>query len=312
MIKKEFYFDSNENQSKIHGVRYMPDNGQVKCVVQIIHGMAEYIERYEEFATFLVDRGCVVTGLDHLGHGKSLGKDGIYGYFCEQDPVTVLVQDTHRLKKITQQLYPTVPYIILGHSMGSFVLTNYITEYGNGIDGAIIMGTGMQPKILLTLGKVLAQVLKVLKGSKHVSVFLDKVAFGSFNNKIMNPRTEKDWLSNDEKVVDSYIADPLCGFVFTVNGFLTLFNLMDGARKKKKLKKIPGTLSVLLISGGEDPVGDYGKGVQKMCGALKSAGVKNLEIVLYEGKRHELLNELGRKYVMEDIFHWIQGYIQQI
>ena len=122
----------------------MPEGREPLCVVQIIHGMAEYVERYEEFARFLTDQGCVVTGNDHLGHGKSVGEEKCYGYFCEQDPATVLVRDVHRLKKITQKEYPSLPYVIIGHSMGSFILRNYLTMYGSGITGAVIMGTGYQ------------------------------------------------------------------------------------------------------------------------------------------------------------------------
>ena len=126
MKNEEFYFDSRDNISKIHAVRWTPESGNVVAIVQIVHGMAEYVERYEEFAQFLTERNIVVTGEDHLGHGKSVPEGGIQGYFCEQDPATVVVRDVHRLKKMTQELYPGVPYFILGHSMGSFILRNYM------------------------------------------------------------------------------------------------------------------------------------------------------------------------------------------
>ena len=149
MVKKEeFTFDSRDGKSKIHAVRWVPEQ-RVVCIVQIIHGMAEYIERYEELAQYLGEKGILVTGDDHLGHGKSVAKDGTYGYFCEQDPATVVVRDVHRLKKMTQEEYPGIPYIILGHSMGSFILRNYLFRYGTGIQGAIVCGTGSQPKALV-------------------------------------------------------------------------------------------------------------------------------------------------------------------
>lgn len=237
MQREEFYFDSRDGLNKIHAVRYTPDEGQVKCVLQIVHGMAEYIERYEEFARFLTDRGFAVTGDDHLGHGQSVPAGSRYGYFCEQDPATVVVRDVHRLKKMTQDMYPGVPYVILGHSMGSFILRNYLCRYGSGISGAIIMGTGMQPKALVAAGKILAGVQKLFFGSEHVSHFIDKCAFGAYNKKIKNPRTDKDWLSRNEENVDRYIADPLCGFTFTVNGFATSFELISRIQKKKILRK---------------------------------------------------------------------------
>lgn len=149
MIKEEFYFDSRDGENRIHAVRYTPDDGNVRGIVQIVHGMAEYVERYENLAEFLTKRGILVTGEDHLGHGKSVSEGGSFGYFCEQDPATVVVRDVHRLKKITEEQYPQVPYIILGHSMGSFIARNYLCRYGSGIDGAVIVGTGMQSSGLI-------------------------------------------------------------------------------------------------------------------------------------------------------------------
>ena len=156
MVKKEeFTFDSRDGNTKLHAVRWTP-SGKVICILQIVHGMAEYVERYEGLAKYLGEKGILVTGDDHLGHGKSVGEDGTYGYFCEQDPATVVVRDVHRLKKLTQEEYPGVPYVILGHSMGSFILRNYLFRYGSGIQGAIICGTGSQPPLLVKVSKALA------------------------------------------------------------------------------------------------------------------------------------------------------------
>lgn len=306
MRKEEFYYDSRSGADKIHAVRYLPDDETVKGVVQIVHGMAEYVERYEEFAEYMTARGFVVVGNDHLGHGKSVAEDGTYGYFCEQDPATVVVRDVHRLKKKTQQLYPGVPYLLLGHSMGSFIVRNYICRYGTGIDGAIIMGTGMQPAAIIKVSKMLAAVQKIFKGPKHISEFIHKCAFGSYNDKIENCRTSADWLTKDEGIVDKYVADPLCGFTFTVNGFATLFELIDRLYDKKNLEKIPKDLPLFMVSGDMDPVGDYGAGVKKAYQSLKDVGLKDVEIRLYENDRHELLNETDRKLVMEDIASWIE------
>lgn len=307
MIKKEFYFDSRDGKSKIHAVRWMPDaQDSVACVVQVVHGMAEYAERYEEFARFMTDRGIVVTGEDHLGHGGSAGEKGQYGYFCEQDPATVLVRDVHRLKKMTQELYPDVPYVILGHSMGSFITRNYMCRYGTGIAAAVVMGTGMQPMAVLKLSKALAQVQKIFCGSHHVSKLIDKLAFGSYNKRVGNVRTPFDWLSRDAERVDRYIADPMCGFVFTVNGFGTLFELIARLYRRENLKQIPGNLPVYMVSGTGDPVGSYGKGVRKAYDTLKEAGLENIELKLYEGGRHELINETNRAEVMQDIYGWLK------
>lgn len=308
MKKEEFYFDSRDNRSKIHAVRYTPENAEPVCVVQIVHGMAEYIERYEEFARFLTERGCVVTGNDHLGHGKSVGEDKLYGYFCEQDPATVLVRDVHRLKKMTQKEYPALPYVIVGHSMGSFILRNYLTMYGSGITGAVIMGTGYQSRTLMAAAKFMVGLQKLVLGSKHVSKFSDKVSFGSYNKRIANPKTPFDWLCKDEESVQRYMEDPLCGNIFTLNGFRTLTELISRAHDPKRLQKIPAKLPLLVISGDADPLGGYGKGIPKVCEGLRRAGVEDVEMRLCETGRHELLNEPERGQVMETIYDWVQRH----
>ena len=271
--------------------------------------MAEYAERYEEFAAFLVERGFGVTGDDHLGHGKSVGDKGKQGYFCEQDPATVLVRDEHRLKKMTEEAFPHVPYVIMGHSMGSFITRNYICRYGSGIAAAIIMGTGMQPKAVLGMAKILVRLQKLFCGSKHVSRLIDKMAFGGYNKEIPNPRTAFDWLSRDEERVDRYLADPDCGFPFTVNGFGALFTLVSRLYSPENLKAIPKKLPVLMISGDADPVGDYGKGVRKAYDSLKTAGLEDISLKLYQGGRHELLNESNRTQVMEDVYAWVESRV---
>lgn len=309
MKKEEFYFDSRDGQSKIHAVRYTPEQKEVIGVVQIIHGMAEYVERYEELAEFLTDKGFVVTGDDHLGHGKSVPQGGSFGYFCEQDPATVVVRDVHRLKKMTQSLYPGVPYIILGHSMGSFILRNYLCRYGTGISGAVIVGTGMQSPAVIKLSKAVTALQKRFCGSKHVGKFIDKAAFGSYNKRFEPVRTPADWLSRNEANVDRYVADPLCGFVFTVNGFETLFELISRIQKRENLEKVPKTLPVFMVAGGDDPVGEFGEGVKRAFASLTDVGLTNIQMKLYEKDRHELLNEVDRDVVMQDIYDWIKGTI---
>lgn len=309
MKKEEFYFDSRDNDTKLHAVRWMPDSENVAGIVQIVHGMAEYVERYEELAAYLTDRNFVVTGEDHLGHGKSVPEGGQQGYFCEQDPATVVVRDVHRLKKMTQELYPGVPYFILGHSMGSFITRNYICRYGTGIDGALILGTGMQSAGLLLASKTVAAIEGAFRGQRHVSRMMDKAAFGAYNRRIAEKRTDYDWLSRDEERVDAYIADPDCGFVFTVNGFKTLFELISRAKKPENLRKIPAELPIFMASGAEDPVGNYGKGVEKAYRSLQGVGVRDLTLKLYPEDRHELMNEPDREQVMADIAEWLTKHL---
>lgn len=310
MVKEEFYFDSRDGESRLHAVRYRPDDeSQIRCILQVVHGMAEYVERYEEFARFLTEKGFLVTGDDHLGHGKSVGEKGKYGYFCERDPATVLVRDVHRLKKLTEERYPDVPYIIMGHSMGSFITRNYLCRYGSGISAAIIMGTGMQPRSTLKMAKAAAKVQKLFCGSRRTSRLIDRLAFGSYGKKISDPRTPWDWLSRDGERVDSYIADPMCGFTFTVNGFEALFELVSRLHDSQNLAAIPKMLPVFMVSGDADPVGDYGNGVRRAYESLVAAGLVNIKLKMYKGGRHELLNETNRDEVMKDILDWAQSTV---
>lgn len=311
MVKKEeFTFDSRDGQSKIHAVCWIPE-GKVICILQIVHGMAEYIERYEEMAQYFAGKGILVTGNDHLGHGKSVTEKGTYGYFCDQDPATVVVRDVHRLKKMTQEDYPGVPYVILGHSMGSFILRNYLFRYGTGIQGAIICGTGSQPAALVKFSKAFAVLQGLILGQKHVARLIDKLAFGNYNQRITDPKTAFDWLCRDERVVDAYIKDSLCGFTFTVNGFRTLFTLLDRLNKEENLRHMPKELPVFFIAGDKDPVGNYGEGVKKAYESFVKIGMERLTLKLYPEDRHELLNELDKYQVFENLYPWIVDRVKE-
>lgn len=305
MIKKEdFYFDSRDGEHKIHAIRWIPEERPV-CIVQIVHGMAEYIDRYDEFARYLADKGIMVVGDDHLGHGKSVRPGEKYGYFCKADASTVLVRDEHRLKKITQKQYAGVPYIILGHSMGSFIARNYLFRYGTGIDGALIVGTGMQSKPILLCARILAGIDGALFGADHISKFVDKAAFGVYNKKIDSPKTPFDWLSRNEDNVRRYIDDPMCGFIFTANGFQTLFRLIRNLHDVEKLKKMPRSLPVFFLAGADDPVGDYGRSVERVYKSFQELGMENVQMKLYPKDRHEILNEVDREDIYGDIYRWI-------
>ena len=305
MIKKEdFYFDSRDGEHKIHAIRWIPEERPV-CIVQIVHGMAEYIDRYDEFARYLAGKGIMVVGDDHLGHGKSVRPGEKYGYFCKADASTVLVRDEHRLKKITQKQYAGVPYIVLGHSMGSFIARNYLFRYGTGIDGALIVGTGMQSKPVLLCARILAGIDGALFGADHISRLVDKAAFGVYNKRIDSPKTPFDWLSRNEDNVRRYIDDPMCGFIFTANGFQTLFRLIRNLHDVEKLKKMPRSLPVFFLAGADDPVGDYGRSVERVYKSFKELGMENVQMKLYPKDRHEILNEVDREDIYGDIYRWI-------
>lgn len=307
MKKENIYFESRDGVSKLHAIVWSDETKKPIGILQIIHGMAEYIDRYDDFARFMVKKGFVVVGDDHLGHGDSVGENGTYGYFCKKDPATVLVRDEHRLKKLMEAKYPGVPYYILGHSMGSFIARNYLNRYGSGIQGMIVMGTGNQSKALLSASKVLVGLTGFFCGEKHVAKFINKLAFGTYNRAIEDAKTNVDWLTKDETIVDKYIADERCGFTFTVNGFRGLFELIYRLQKPKNLTSIPKDIPIFFVSGEEDPVGDYGEGVIGAKNDLVRAGLENVSMKLYPGDRHEILNETDKDIVYQDIYEWLES-----
>lgn len=311
MIKREeFTFDSRDHLSKIYAFRWIPETDKPVCIVQIVHGMAEYIERYDEFARFLASHGMIVIGEDHLGHGRTADVNKMpHGYFCKNDPATVVVRDVHRLKKLTQEKYPGIPIIIIGHSMGSFILRNYLMRYGKGIDGAVIMGTGNQPNSMLRSGKLLCSFLTLFQGGKHKSLLLNGIAFGPYEAGIKDKRTPFDWVCTDTAVIDSYIEDPKCGFTFTLNGFRTLFELISRINKNADLEKIPKKLPILIVSGKEDPVGNYGKDPSDLYDHYLNLDLTKVQLKLYPEVRHELLNEPIKEQVYKDLLNWIKAVI---
>lgn len=309
MRKEEFYYDSYGNTNKIHAIKWVPE-GTPLCIVQIVHGMAEHVGRYDEFATFLTDRNIMVVGADHLGHGLSMGENPP-GYFCEQQPDRVLVEDVRNLKNIIRKEYIDIPYIMFGHSMGSFITRNFIHTYSSEIDGVILSGTGMLPKALLTVMKALVNVLILAKGSRYKSAFADKIAFGGYRDRIDNPQTDYDWLSTDREKVKEYLQDSLCGFTFTLNGFKGLAGLLSGLYDREKIATIEKNFPMYFIYGDQDPVGDYGKSAYKSCCVYTDAGMNRVTCKVYPGKRHELLHEDIREKVMEEIYAWIYKEIMR-
>ena len=307
MRRTDFEFDSRDGRTKLKAHIWEPDEGvAVTGILQIVHGMAEHSLRYEDFAEFLCKNGYVVAAEDHLGHGESI-KDRTPGYFCKNNPASVVVKDVHRLKKIVEEKYPKLPYYILGHSMGSFILRNYLFTYGKGIDGAIIMGTGMQPKLMVLGLCALANIGCIFGKADKPSILIEKVGFSSYNNRIDKPLTQYDWLSTNRSNIDKYMADPLSGFVFPCNGFKTLGGLLLRLYKKSNVEKMPVSLRVLITSGEEDPVGDYGQGPTKVYKQFVAEGMQKVSLKLYPGDRHEILNETDKETVYNDILTWLSG-----
>ncbi len=305
-MRDEFYFPSKDGNTEIHTIEWKPE-GEVKAVLQVCHGMVEYIRRYDEFAGFLSANGYYVVGNDHLGHGKSVQSRSEYGFFNEKYGNACVVGDMHTLRQRTMKKYPDVPYFMLGHSMGSSLLRQYIQMYGNGLSGVILMGVvADHRKAALVFGKRLCRLLAAFRGWHYRSRMVDGLAIGSYNKKFKHARTRADWITTDQEHLDSYISDPMCSFMFTVNAYYSMFTGMLHMQKKEGVYMIPKNLPILFTSGTEDPVGNFGKGVRKIYEKYKAAGIQDVTLRLYPGDRHEILNETDRQQVYEDILEWLE------
>lgn len=306
MTKHEFAYPSTDGRTKIHGIEWIPDS-EVKAVLQICHGMVEYIDRYHEFATYLADRGIYVVGHDHLGHGQSVCSAGEYGYFPQPDGNKLVIGDIHKLRDITKEKYPSVPYFMLGHSMGSFLLRQYLTMYSKGLAGAVIMGTGHQPLMILKAGQLVCKITAIFKGWKYRSEFVNNLSFGSFNKKFEPAETPKDWVTSYKPIRDVYVKDPLTSFTFTIGGYYQMFEGMKVLDTKGSVDKIRKDIPVFFVAGEDDPVGDFGKGVKRIYEKYKMAGINDVSIKLYKDDRHEILNETDREQVYEDLYCWFES-----
>lgn len=300
-------FLSSDQQTTSHFICWKPKQKAIGTI-QIIHGMAEYIERYHDFALFLNNVGFIVVGHDHLGHGASVSEiEPKHGYFGKDDPVTFILEDIDQIKEWIETSYPDLPHFMLGHSMGSFALRNYLQLYKAAIHGAIFMGTG-QKASMLPLALSLTKGLNKTAPEKQ-NKWLDRMAFGNFSKQFPEA-SSFNWLSKNQENVKRYEEDPLTGFTFTNNGFYTLFRLVDGANRSGWANNIEQDLPILVISGEQDPVGDFGKGPRRIAKELNEAGIKDVSLALFTDLRHEILLEEEKLEVYKAITNWLQKRLQ--
>lgn len=302
----DFYFES-AGDGRIHAYCWKPE-GAPKAVVQIIHGIAEHVARYEDFARYLNAQGYLVVAEDHMGHGKSISEEVPRGYFA--GGWDAAVEDCCRLMEKTMAEYPNVPYVLFGHSMGSFLARSVlIKKPDSGVAAAVICGSAWMPELVIQGGKMISGLLMKGESAKQPSQLLQKIMFSGYDKRIENVRTPCDWLSRDAAVVDAYIADPLCGFAPTpalANAMMTGLLYIQNA---SNLKHMNQDLPVHFIAGGEDPVGAYGDGVRKAAQMFIRSGMKHVSVKLYPGCRHEIHNELNKAEVYADVARWISGKI---
>lgn len=298
-------YPSHDNASTIRALVWEPDDAarpdfSPRAVVQIVHGMSEHVERYAPFAEFLVGRGFVVCANDHVGHGKTAGERDL-GHMPLANGADVLVEDVHALREKVCERYPHARHVMFGHSMGGFVTRVYLTRHADGLSAAILCGTGQQPRIQTVAGRVITRLIAQIRGERHVSRFVDSLGAGAYGRAIKDARTDVDWISSDPDVVDEYIADPLCGQPFTVGAYATLASLVADATDARLARRVPKDLPLLFVAGAEDPVGDCGRGVARAVDEYRNAGVRLVEMGIYPGARHEILNEPCHEAVWHDV-----------
>lgn len=304
MHTENFTFKSATGVCEIHGCEFIPET-PAKAVVAIHHGMAEHIERYADFVSYLNSKGVAVFMHDMANHGKSNQNPSDLGYFGEKDGYKGLIKDYKTVFEAACKKYPDIKHVVFGHSMGSFIVRCLDAQYPDLSDRSVYMGTG-GTNDAQAIGKKVTDIIALLKGSHHRSDLMDKLAFGAYNAKF-EKRTAFDWLTRDTAIVDKYIADPMCGYKFTIRGMGDLLQLNGAANSDEWYEKVRKDLPILLISGAEDPVGEYSKGIDEVYNKLVKSGHTAVQEKLYPDCRHEVLNELNKDEVYEYLYSFIMN-----
>lgn len=305
--EKQLTFLSRDAKTTIHAVKWTPDTGEYQAILQITHGMVEFIERYRPFAEYLTEKGFLVVGHDHLGHGASVLSEEDWGYFADSSPSDTLVEDMHQLRTMIQGENMGIPYFMMGHSMGSYMLRKYLCVHHEGLSGAVIMGTGCVPDGTTKFGMTFCRLLASVKGWRHRSKFVQSISYSKpyKTYDLYGKDYGNSWLTKDVDMVRAYYSEPRCTFLFTLNGYLGLMEAVYYDNQMENIKKVPKTLPLFLVSGAHDPVGDLGEGVKKVYAMYQEAGMEDITYRLYENDRHEILNETDREKVFSDICAWL-------
>lgn len=306
LTEKKFIFHSKD-QREIFVYQWLPDDKEIKGVVQISHGMAETASRYRVFAKKLTENGFVVYANDHRGHGKSADSMKHLGYLGENDGFNLLITDMLDLTEQIRRDYPNLPVFLFSHSMGSFAAQKYIMNDARKINGLILSGSNGRQGMSLVIGKFLAKMEVKLRGKKAKSKLINALTFDRYNKYFKNRTTGVEWLTRDKEEQEKYLSDPYCGAVFPASFYYDFFNTLQDIENPTNFYKIPKDLPIYIISGSEDPVGDSGNGVAELKKRYKKRGVRDLKMKLYEGARHEILNEINREEVMKDIIDWLES-----
>lgn len=300
---KDFWYPSN-GAGIIHARLWEPETKPI-AVLQIIHGIVDHAQRYDDFAAFMTDHGFLVVAEDHMGHGRSGGMETVRGYF--NGGWFAAVEDSYTLLKQTISQHPDIPYILLGHSMGSYMALTILEKYPqSGIRACILCGSGWHVDSALAAGIRLGNAACEISGDKEPNKRLFDFVVGAFNLRVANPATPYDWTNSDVSSVEAFLADPLSNFSVKSGLMRDLLMGISWVQDANNMKNIDSALPILLISGTEDPVGLYGEGVNKMFYELLASGIQCVDMRLYPKCRHELLHEQNKESVYHDLLDWIK------
>jgi alpha-beta hydrolase superfamily lysophospholipase len=291
-------FIPTDNNHDIPVRLWRPNN--IDRILVIIHGMAEYSERYAPLADWLTEQNIAVVTLNLRGHGMDCTENEL-GFFAEENGWEQVLEDIHKTIEFTRHELPEKPITLLGHSMGSFLVQHYIQRYRPEIRQIILCGSNRVNKFKLFISQQLIQVLIALKGKKSTSKLIDWLSFGSFNRKFKPNKTDYDWLSRDQEQVEAYIADPFCGFSCS----LSFWKDFICGMRSIDLKLWPKELKIHLLSGSDDPVGEFGHGVSILKKQLEKHQLNIKTFKIYPQARHELVNEINAADIWQDIYKLI-------
>ena len=309
---KTYSFPSKDDAStRIHGMHYLPE-GEPKAVVMVAHGMKEYIERYAPLAAFFCEKGVALMGHDHIGHGGSVASSDERGIMHTEHAGHVMMEDMFSDYRYMKELYPNIPCFFLGHSMGSYLLRWMLSAKAgelSGLTGAIVMGTGQAAPPLVAAGKSILRTLALIHGWNYRSesverMMISQIAGSRFDHTGNDPAN--NWLTKEADVVTGYQSDEKCAFLFSLNAYMAMLDAAEYDMQKQNVEKVRKSLPIFFISGADDPVGNYGKGVREAAKMYKRVGVEHVALRLYKNDRHEILNETDRMQVYKDIYHWMK------
>ena len=305
MKKREFYFPSRDGKTRIHAVEWSPDESP-KAILQIAHGVTEYILRYEEFAEYLTNKGILVVGNDHIGHGSSIAENAKPMYFGPEGSFKYAVDDVNTLYKTIKEKYENIPYIILGFSLGSFIVRRFLIDYPDTVDGAILVGTGQIAPIKIKIAKFIAKSEAKKHGEDNPTPMIKSLSFDNYNKLFKPNRTDYDWLCLSKTSLDKYIKDEKRGKELSAGLFREMLSGMEYTGNLENIKKMNKDIPIIFLSGEMDPVGEKGKSVKKAYSDFKKVGIEDVDMKLYKDLRHDILHEDNCVEIYNDIYNFIE------